>query len=114
MNNTTQQNETKRNVVSSLHLLKEHLYQSKLRSLSINYESLSKLKSFKKRFSHSNRAINSSSSQDDKNKRIKDLEFTAKNDNELRSVDSLRDTFVFSDGNVESELMFIGEAPGYE
>ena len=77
MNNTTQQNEKKRNVVSSLHLLKEHLSQSKLRSLSINSESLSKLKSFKKRFSHSNTAINSSSSQDDKNKRIKDLEFTA-------------------------------------
>jgi len=114
MNNTTQQNEKKRDVVSSLHLLKEHLSQSKLRSLSINSESLSKLKSFKKRLSHSNRAINSSSSQDDKNKRIKDLEFAAKNDNELRGVDSLRDAFVFSDGNVESELMFIGEAPGYE
>ena len=26
----------------------------------------------------------------------------------------MRDAFVFSDGNVESELMFIGEAPGYE
>ena len=114
MNNTTQQNEKKRDVVSSLHLLKEHLSQSKLRSLSINSESLNKLKSFKKIFSHSNRAINSSSSQDDKNKRIKDLEFAAKNDNELRGVDSLRDAFVFSDGNVESELMFIGEAPGYE
>ena len=114
MNNISEETTKKKQIVSGLHLLRDYLSHSNKDSLNLSSQTLSRLKSFSTRLSNSGKENNSSNSQDDKNKRIKDLEYAAKNDKELGSVDSLRDTFVFSDGSVESELMFVGEAPGYE
>ena len=38
----------------------------------------------------------------------------AKSDPESRALGTLRDTMVFATGNPDAELMFVGEAPGYE
>jgi uracil-DNA glycosylase family 4 len=38
----------------------------------------------------------------------------AKRDPESRALGSLRDIMVFASGNPDAELMFVGEAPGYE
>lgn len=38
----------------------------------------------------------------------------AKRDSDCRGLGSLRDTMVFATGNPNADLMFVGEAPGYE
>ena len=46
--------------------------------------------------------------------RLVSLFKTAKQDQELRAIPTLRDQFVFATGNPEADLMFVGEAPGEE
>ena len=96
MNNISEETTKKKQIVRGLHLLRDYLSHSNKGSLNLSSQTLSRLKSLFTKLSHSGKEINSSNSQDDKNKRIKDLEYAAKNDKELGSVDSLRNTFVFS------------------
>lgn len=50
----------------------------------------------------------------DRDARIAALKAQAENDEECRALGTLRDTMVFSVGNPCSDLMFVGEAPGFE
>ncbi len=49
-----------------------------------------------------------------KRDRLNALARAAKNDAECRALGTLRNTMVFATGNPDADLMFIGEAPGYE
>ena len=114
MKNGSEDNLNKDNAFSCLQLLKEHLSQSKQNHINVDSGSLLKLQDLNKKLSAFTSDVNETSCSLDKNEQIKTLYIAAKNDQNLRSIESLRDTLVFSDGDAESQLMFVGEAPGYE
>ncbi len=49
-----------------------------------------------------------------KRDRLNALARAAKRDTECRALGTLRETMVFATGNPDADLMFVGEAPGYE
>ena len=102
------------NVFCCLQLLRDHLSQSQQNHINVDSGSLLKLQDLNQKLSNFTSDVYETSSSLDKNKQIKDLSIAAKTDQNLLSIESLRDTLVFSDGDAESQLMFIGEAPGYE
>ena len=97
------------NVFCCLQLLRDHLSQSQQNHINVDSGSLLKLQDLNQKLSNFTSDINETSSSLDKNKQIKDLSIAAKTDQNLLSIESLRDTLVFSDGDAESQLMFIGK-----
>lgn len=59
-------------------------------------------------------ATNATAGDQEKRDQLNALARQAKLDPESRALGSLRDAMVFATGNPDAELMFVGEAPGYE
>ena len=61
-----------------------------------------------------NREPGTSGGDQEKRDQLNALARQARRDPESLSLGTLRDTMVFATGNPEADLMFVGEAPGYE
>ena len=59
-------------------------------------------------------STNNTGSDREKRDQLNALARQAKRDPESRALGTLRDTMVFATGNPDADLMFVGEAPGYE
>ncbi|MEC7223652.1 MAG: hypothetical protein VXW02_05215, partial [Verrucomicrobiota bacterium] len=91
------------NAFSCLQLLRDHLSQSQQNHINVDSGSLLKLQDLNQKLSNFTSDVNETSCSLDKNEQIKTLYIAAKNDQKLRSIESLRDTLVFSDGDAESQ-----------
>ncbi len=113
MNNDSFENETSL-ALSVLQKLKEHLADCSDNYINISNESIQKLNSLKSKIVQNKFSELHSRGPSEKNEKIKSLNTSIKTDVRLINNNSLRDTAVLGDGNLDADIMFIGEAPGYE
>ena len=113
MKNDSFENETSL-ALSALQKLKEHLADCSYNYINISNESIQKLNSLKSKIVQNKFSQPHPRGPSEKNEKIKSLNTSIKTDVRLINNNSLRDTAVLGDGNLDADIMFIGEAPGYE
>ena len=113
MKNDSFENETSL-ALSALQKLKEHLADCSDNYINISNESIQKLNSLKSKIVQNKFSEPHPKGPSEKNEKIKSLNTSIKTDVRLINNNSLRDTAVLGDGNLDADIMFIGEAPGYE
>jgi DNA polymerase len=107
-------NNDKSLAISALHRFKRHLMDSSANYITVSNESIQKLNDLKFKISQNESPESQPRRATEKNEQIKSLNNLIETDIRLIDNDSLRDTAVLGDGNLDANIMFIGEAPGYE
>ena len=97
--------------ISALHDLKKHLSDISQKSVNIQKDKLQKLINIGTQI-HQAGFINNN--QESRIEQIISLQNSIETDPDFINIASLRSTPVFGDGSLESEIVFVGEAPGYE
>ena len=104
--------DTKKSIaISALYDLKNHLSNKSQKSINIRKDKLQKLINIGPKINQSGFINND---QESKIEQIRSLQYSIKTDLNFINNESFRNTPVFGDGNLASDIVFVGEAPGYE